>query len=334
MWGYTNNRLSQDMRAAMHATRRYGTIVLLLMFLPLSAYAAVFDIQPTDVTTRAASVVWVSDEPVLSANVRVFSDINGTTEITSSLTLAVVSAQFPPAHDNGIVKVDIIGLSPNTPVYIQTETTTVLGLIQEPAMGPFIEIVSATETIKANTSNQPIVNDLIRHQLFAPDNVTAAAGTLILLKANGVSTYPISAFMNEGGFQAPDAIVDMNNLFDTTGKSVEILADQVIEITHYRGILCASDMSRQALGVRRRAPTHTEIPSITELEDPVQCFFANLDCNDVIDIVDVQALLNVWGTTLGECRFNPHFDINADGQINIIDFQAILNQWSKTRPFN
>jgi hypothetical protein len=331
MWKHTDYCLRQY----MHASKMHNLLFLLLALLsiPLTTYAAVFDIQPADVTTRAASVVWVSDEPVLDASVRVFTDIDGVIDITDGLTLNVVSASFPPAHDNGIVKVEIVGLSPNTPVYIQTETTTASGLIQEPAMGPFIEITTAAETTKVNSSDQPIVNDLIKYQLFAPDGATAATGTLMLLKANGTSRYPVSAFVSEGGVAAPDVIVDMNNLFDSAGKSLEILPDQVIEITHYRGLLCSSDISRQALGVRYRAPAHAEAQPIVELEDPVQCFFSNLDCNDIIDIVDVQALLNIWGTTVGGCRFNPSFDINGDGQINIIDFQSILNQWNKTRPF-
>ena len=36
-----------------------------------NAFAAVFNITATDVTTRALSVVWVSDEPVTSATIRV-----------------------------------------------------------------------------------------------------------------------------------------------------------------------------------------------------------------------------------------------------------------------
>ena len=325
----------QCLRVTVDHARIAGAAFVTLIYLSISspAYSAIFDIQPTDVTTRAASVVWVSDEPVLGAAVRVFSDANGTTEITTGLTLTVVSERFPPAHDNGIVKVDITGLTPNTLVYIQTETTTASGLIQAPATGPFIEIHTATQTTKANSSNQPIVNDLIRQPLLAPDNVTAAAGTLMLLKANGVSAYPVSAFSGEGGFQTPDAVVDMNNLFDNTGRSAEVLADQVIEITHYRGTLCASDMANQKLGVRRRAPAHTETPAITELENPTHCFYANLDCNETIDIGDIQALLNVFNSSVGSCKYNPNFDINSDGSLDIGDFQGILNQWNKTRPF-
>ncbi len=278
-------------------------------------------------------MVWVSDEPVLDANVRVFADMDGIIEITAGVSLTVVSTQFPPAHDNGIVKVEIAGLTPNTTFYVQTETTTSSGLVSEPAAAPYLEFTTAVESTKTNSSDQPIVNDLIQFPLFEPDNLTPAPGTLMLLKANGISAYPVSAFMGQGGLMSPNAMVDMNNLFDSAGLSAEVASDQVIEITHYRGLNCASDISRQALGVRKRAPEHTESPSITELEIPANCFFANLDCSDTIDIVDVQALLNIWGTGVGGCRYNPHFDINDDGDINIIDFQAILNQWNKTRPF-
>lgn len=315
---------------------RYPYQLLFLLLTPMLAYsnieAAVRDITPADVTTRAASVIWASDEPVMSATVHVFADQAGITEITSGLAITLISEQFPPAHDNGIVKVDITGLSPDVSVYIQTETTSGSGTTLSPDVGPFLEIRTAVETTKANISNQPIVNDLIRHPIFAPDGITAAPGTLMLLQAQGVSAYPVSAFVGEGGFAVPDAVVDMNNIFDAAGVSAEIPAEQVLVITEYRGLLCAG-LENHKLYHLREAPKHLEVPAITELENPDACYFANTVCDDVIDIADAQAVLNIFNRVRGECVFNPDLDLNSDGVIDIVDFQAVLNQWNQTRPF-
>jgi hypothetical protein len=317
--------------------RLRGVAIVASLLTPLSvflspAYAAVFDVTPTDVTTRAASVVWVSDEPITSATVKVFSDPDGLTEITQNVTLNVVSEQYPPAHNLGIAKVDITGLAPSTPIYIQTETNSSSGTFLAPASPPFKEIVTATETTKVNTSNQPIVNDLIRHQAFSPDGVTPAPGTLVLLEVQGRSAYPISVFVGEGGFAAPDAVLDMNNIFGTDGFSAEVTGDEVLVITQLRGLLCAGAVD-QKLANLRRAPPHVEVPAITELELPSSCFFANTVCDDVIDISDFQVVLSTYNRTLGECGFNPNYDLDHNGLIDVVDFQAVLNYYNATRPF-
>ena len=89
-----------------------------------TAQAAVFDVTITDVTTRAFATVWVSDEPVTAATVRVFADANGAFELTSTLDVTLVSTSFPPALAQGIVKVEVAGLSADSTVFVQTQTTS------------------------------------------------------------------------------------------------------------------------------------------------------------------------------------------------------------------
>ena len=76
---------------------RVGYALLLFALWVTVAGAAVTDVTIADVTTRAFSVVWVSDEAVDTATVRVFSDANGDTEITSTVQVTLVSSLFPPA---------------------------------------------------------------------------------------------------------------------------------------------------------------------------------------------------------------------------------------------
>ena len=92
--------------------------ILLLSFLgSFSLYAAVSDVTVTDVTTRAFSVVWVSDEAVTAASVRVYSDIGRETELSGLLTINIVSPAL--ALSNGIAKIDVTGLEANTRYYIE-----------------------------------------------------------------------------------------------------------------------------------------------------------------------------------------------------------------------
>ena len=87
-----------------------------------ASLAAVSDIEPADVTTRAFSIVWASDEPVTGATVRVFAEADGTTELTGGLSVVLLSPAA--ALTNGVVKVDVRGVAADTCFYYQTDTTT------------------------------------------------------------------------------------------------------------------------------------------------------------------------------------------------------------------
>lgn len=307
-------------------------IAVLGAVLATAANADVFDLTVTDVTTRAFSLVWVSDQPVLGAAVRVYADESGTTEITSDLVSEVVSESFPPAHEQGVVKVTLTGLSADTRVYVQTETSDAFGTVLFPASPPFEEVHTAVRTTKAGALDQPITNDLISYNVLDPDRVTPAPGSLIIVDAPGVSGSPLSAFAGEGGFTSPAAVVDLNNMFGTDGISAEIMADQVLTITEFRGLLCEG-LENHRLLLFRRAPAHDESPPITELETPDRCFFADTVCDDTVNILDAQFVLNAFGSTLGECAFNPTVDVVEDGVINVLDVQSVLNHLGLSAPF-
>ena len=57
------------------------------------------DITLADVTTHAASIVWLSSEPDTSAASRVFNAPDGTSQKTQFLSIA----QFPPALVSGLL---------------------------------------------------------------------------------------------------------------------------------------------------------------------------------------------------------------------------------------
>jgi hypothetical protein len=305
----------------------------------------VSDVTVADVTTRAFSVVWVSSEAVTSAGARIFSDVGGTQEITSSLTITLVSASFPPALTEGIVKVAVTGAAPDTDVFVQTQTTGSSGTVQFPVGPPFIQVHTATKTMKINASNQPIANAVIQHSIFAPDGVTPAAGALLMVAVPNLGAHPLTAFVGED-VPAPAAAVDLNNLFAaTSGVNAEVPADQILTVTEFRGLFCPGLADHKLLHFRRVPAAGTggvpppgpvlppAPPPVTELASPAGCFFADTVCDDTINILDAQRVLNIFNRTQGQCAFNSDLDIVPDKVINILDVQSVLNRFGQSAPF-
>ena len=66
---------------------------------------------------------------------------------------------------------------------------------------------------------------------------------------------------------------------------------------------------------------------------PVACYFVDTVCDGVINILDVQRVLNAFGTSVGDPGYNPVLDIVSDDTINILDAQNVLNHFGETAPF-
>jgi len=298
------------------------------ILLPPGSGAAVSDLSFADVTPRAFAVVWAVDEPVVSATVRVFSEASGSTELTGGLTSTTATTGFAL----GLVRVTVAGLGADTCVYVQAETTTATGTEFHPVAPPYLEVCTEVETARANAEGAPIANDLILHDLLLPDGETSATGVLLLLSVPGLASYPLSAFAGEG-FALPAAVADLNNLYDaSTRTSAEVTGGEVLQLVELRGLTCPGLDDHRLLRFRR-APAHEEGTRISELEEPEPCFFADTVCDGVVNILDAQRVLNVFGATLGECAFNPDLDIVEDGVINVLDVQSVLNRFGESAPF-
>ena len=290
-----------------------------------SVNAAVFDTTFCNVTTRTFSVVWASDEVVTDAMVRVFADDQGLVELTGSLAVDLSSATVSMAHSQGLVKVDVTGLTRDTLVYIQTETTGVSGTVFYPQAPPYLPVRTALSIRKANASDAPIVSDLITHDVFAPDGVTPSEGTLLLATVPSVSDYPLCAFAGDH-VSAPAAVVDLNNLFEAaTGLNAELVSGETLQLTEFRGLLCSADA--QALVRFRRVPVHEESPAITEQEAAGTCFTgADFNCDSCVDPADFNEFLIRFGLVNQppDCRFNADYDLSGDDRIDPIDFNELL----------
>lgn len=300
-------------------------LVLTLAGAAIPAGAAVADLTPTDVTPRALSLAWHSDEAIDAATVRVYADANGTSELTGTLTIAPLTA----GHANGIARVDVRGLAAATCYYLQAETTGPSGTVAEPAAPPFLELCTASATSKIDGSLRPLANDLILHAVDLLDDPV-----LVLLSLPGRSAYPVSTFAESDGFSA-HAVLDMNNLYDSaTGDLLLVVADEPLQLTEMRGTACGADPTRVSFG-RARAHLETSVVGVplVQVETPAACFFADTMCDGTIDVLDVQRVLNVLGAQAGDCRYHPDLDTVLDDTVNVLDVQHVLNRFGESEPF-
>ena len=302
-----------------------GVVALALSAAP--AGAAVLDLTPADVTTRAFSMVWVSDQPVVAASVRVFADSGGVTELTGTLGIA------PAVVANGIVRIDVAGVAPDTCYFVQTSTTGTATVLAPPSP-PFLQVCTAIAVAASDGTAAPQASDLVTLPLHAPDGTTPGTGTLLVVAVQG-STHPVSTWMGQG-IAAPDAIVDLGRLFDAgTRTTAAPAAGAPMKMTQLRGLLCAGTVDH-ALVRWRRVPAHAEqgtlgVP-IVEVETGTPCWFADTHCDGVVNALDGDRILDAFFGAAGTCAFNPDLDVVANGVIDVLDLQRVLNRYGEAAP--
>lgn len=63
------------------------------------------------------------------------------------------------------------------------------------------------------------------------------------------------------------------------------------------------------------------------------CHFADIDCDDDIDITDVQVVAGRWNTPSGDPAYDRLYDIDKNGVIDIVDVQLVAGRWNTVAPF-
>lgn len=303
-------------------------VLVVLMGIPAKLLAAVSDVQATDVTTRAFSVVWASDIPVIAASVRVFTDSAGTAEITAGLSVQVVAPAG--ALGAGLVKVDVVGVEPDTTYFYQAIND---GVISPPA-GPLPAVQTASRMNFATTAGTHLANTVLLARLFKPDATTPAAAALLLVEAPGLSRHPVSGFVGGGGAAAPDVIVDLNNLYAlATGENLVLAAGTPLRLTAYRGLDCPG-LADHLLARLRRVPPAPSTPAITEVATADTCFAPNgiamdFNCDTTIDGLDTDRFREQFpretSVAAPNCAFHPDFDPTQDLRVGVGDFNLLMS---------
>jgi len=57
---------------------------------------------------------------------------------------------------------------------------------------------------------------------------------------------------------------------------------------------------------------------------------ADLDCDGVVGIADLQVAESHWGLTTGDPEFDPRFDLDGNGEIDLVDINQLLAHMGET----
>ena len=265
--------------------RRVFVIISLVFFVGLypGLGLAMPKVDVTDVTPRAFSLVWLVDQAA-TCSAKVYSDPVGQKPV-AGLTITSESAGHPPAEQNGVMKVNVTGLTPGTTYYFQIVTITDAGTLTEPVDGEL-------PSVRTETSSGLVNNDVLAHRILLGDGSTPAVGALLLVEVEGAD-YPITGWVDEG-FDAPWALVNLNNLYgEETHTNLELSADggETITLTSIGGLS----------GFRRLSAQVPEEIGVIQSLDP---FPSDDQCtlDDRGPTIDTEQLLPFPGEVLGENR--------------------------------
>lgn len=292
------------------------------------------EVMVTDITTRSFSVIWKSSEASIPS-LKVFDGSDCLTltagiVVTSSPVISGDITIATAAENNGIMKVTVTGLSPDTEYCYQTVTTSKsssdIAIVPATPEKVITEMLTVRTYLEDTTQNiKPFANDLILFPVFEPDQQTYSEGSLLV--AEGPGGGKLTAFIGDG-MDSPYALIDLNNLFSADTKvNLDLLGCETLILREFKGNAACAD---SATIVRfRKVPFDNELTTIRE---PMKCFFADNDCSGKVDILDVQRGLNIFNTKTGDCNYNSDLDIVVDGAVNILDIQGILNRFSEIIP--
>ncbi len=313
-------------------------IIILLFASPVWAgVPVVSDILVTDATDRSFSVVWSSSE-ASTASLNVFNGPACTTP-TAGVTLvshpvldptpATKTAIKTAAENNGILKVQVSGLTAATAYCVQTVTTSKSTADQTVAPATPINVTTETQITRTRTASPspdllPFSNDVLTYLVYSPDQVTAVSGGIVAIESFDQSSRPATGFVGDGT-ASPLTLTDLNNLYDkVTHNTINLVGGERLRVLEYRG----------TLGCRlehfRKAPTDLEL---AEIKAPAACFDpADLDCNDTINILDILRVVGGFGRKVGDFCYNPDWDLVSSGNINILDILNAVGKFGRVKP--
>jgi hypothetical protein len=61
---------------------------------------------------------------------------------------------------------------------------------------------------------------------------------------------------------------------------------------------------------------------------PGGCGLGDVDCNGVVDGLDLTAVLTAWETTPGDPLWNPNADLDGNGVVDGLDLTEVISNWT------
>lgn len=294
------------------------------LWVPLASHSEVHEVFATDVTSKALSIVWVADQPILEAELNLFTDSAGT-QLIEAVTRELISDRVAGAHQKGLGKIDVQGLTPGQTYYYQLVNTSAVGVETVPSTGPLPAVTTARSRTVADDIGQPFANDLFMHASYHLDDSTPAGGTLLVVELPEISPYPLSALVGDAGYASPWSAVNLNNLFNRAGTNLQLESGQIIRIRELRGYDVCGSLAHHALDYYRELPPRYSFVTVQTLDRLDLCHSYDLDCNGRIDEADQGRVSQHFGSAVGECGYNADLDVIVDGIIDALDVQAVVD---------
>jgi hypothetical protein len=62
------------------------------------------------------------------------------------------------------------------------------------------------------------------------------------------------------------------------------------------------------------------------------CYWADVVCDCVVTVADVQTVAGTWRCARGEACFSERYDADGDGEITVLDIMKVAVEWGWTCP--
>lgn len=285
--------------------------VLFTAFLSSSVVAEIVDYHITDVTSNSFTVIFSSTELIIAPGIKVYQDSEGLVELSPEFD--IISSQ--QQHQNGLSAIRLHSLA-STNTYYFNLTEDISSSPYFPASS--IPSVTTFAMPSVTSTGELITNDLIKLDVYRPDQIASLEGAVVLLSLPSISLYPVSSFIGVNDF----AYVDANNLLKGDASIHLVEEGQNIEITVLRGLLCSGAVDHLQVFYRKHGE---DLQAGAQVNLASHCSSVDTVCDDQINVLDVQFVLNALNSTPAECRFSGDLDVVQDQQINVLDIQQILN---------
>ena len=198
----------------------------------------------SDVTTNSFSVIWSTSE-ACNASLEVYEDIEGLYPITDMEiiphpTYTNDNSIKEQAENNGVMKVTITGLQPDSTYYFRTISTSKISSESTvfPESTHLLSVTTAHKVERQYNAEEGLKhfgNDIIIEPCYLADGTTVAEGTLLVASITGAD-YPLTAFVGDG-VELPYAFIDLNNAFsNTTKNSLDLIKGEHLALFNFRGL--------------------------------------------------------------------------------------------------
>ena len=293
----------------------------------IKAYAevpVVTDVTVTDVTTRSFCVVWASSESSW-CDLNVFDDSDGLISTASAVVTPHPIKSWNTAiallaEDNGVMKVEVTGLDPDSTYYFQTVTTSksTSDVTYDPDAAPMLSITTEIRVVRTEMAGEdevPFTNDLIVFDCYLLDGVTPAEGTLLVAEVEGCD-YPLSSFVGDC-IPLPKAYVDLNNLFSAEiYKNLPLHGGEKLTLTKFMGIY----------GIESEEYFVPESGQLAEMKSPLAVWLCRGDLNGDGDVDGSDLALFTPAYAIEDLQA----DLDDDEDVDVDDLAIFASELGST----